>query len=203
MTKRWIKERKREYYYKKAKKEKYRSRAAYKLKQLNRKFDLIRRGDKVLDLGAAPGGWMQVSREAAGQEGFVLGVDLDEIKDFGLENVKGIQGDFTEEEMVGRIKTLLPKADVVISDASPDISGVWDIDHFRSVELCRSALAIAREILKPGGNFLAKVFQGGGLEDFFREVKGEFSYAKRTKPRASRGRSAEVYIIGKGFLRRR
>lgn len=203
MTKRWIKERKREYYYKKAKKEKYRSRAAYKLKQLNRKFDLIRRGDKVLDLGAAPGGWMQVSREAAGQEGFVLGVDLDEIKDFGLENVKSIQGDFTEEEMVGRIKTLLPKADVVISDASPDISGVWDIDHFRSVELCRSALAIAREILKPGGNFLAKVFQGGGLEDFFREVKGEFSYAKRTKPRASRGRSAEVYIIGKGFLRRR
>ena len=197
MTKRWIKDRKKDYYYKKAKAEDYRSRAAFKLKQLNEKFRLIKRGDRVLDLGAAPGGWMQVTREIVGREGFVVGVDIEHIQDFGVENLKAIRGDFTKGETVDEIKAALPKADVVISDASPDISGVWDIDHFRSVELCRSALKIAKEVLKPGGNFLVKIFQGGEAEEFFREVKKEFSYVKMTKPKASKNRSSEMYIIGK------
>lgn len=190
---------KKDYYYRKAKKERYRSRAAFKLKQLNEKFRIVKKGDVVLDLGAAPGGWMQVLREIVAEEGLVVGVDLDDIKPFKFENIKAIKGDFTKDEVAGEIKKIIDSADAVVSDASPDISGVWDVDHFRSVELSRSALSIARDILKPGGNFLVKVFQGGETEDFFREVKGAFSYTKRTKPRASRDQSSEIYIVAKGL----
>lgn len=108
MSKRWLREKKRDYYYRKAKAEEYRSRASFKLKQLNEKFRLIKKGDKVLDLGAAPGGWMQVAREIVGSSGFVLGVDLTKIKDFGPENVKSIQGDFTQKETIEKIKEILP-----------------------------------------------------------------------------------------------
>lgn len=189
---------KKDYYYRKAKKERYRSRAAFKLKQLNEKFRIVKKGGTVLDLGAAPGGWMQVLREIVADEGLVVGVDLDDIRPFKFENIKAIKGDFTKDEVAGEIKKIIDSADAVVSDASPDISGVWDVDHFRSVELSRSALSIARDILKPGGNFLVKVFQGGETEDFFREVKGTFSYTKRTKPRASRDQSSEIYIVAKG-----
>lgn len=199
MSKRWLREKKRDYYYRKAKAEEYRSRASFKLKQLNEKFRLIKKGDKVLDLGAAPGGWMQVAREIVGSSGFVLGVDLAKIKDFGPENVKSIQGDFTQKETIEKIKEILPSCDVIISDASPDISGVWDIDHFRSMELCRSVLAIAGEILKPEGNFQVKIFQGEHTGEFFGEVKDRFTYAKMTKPEASRSGSAEIYVVGKSF----
>ncbi|MEE9564345.1 MAG: SAM-dependent methyltransferase [Candidatus Hydrothermarchaeaceae archaeon] len=190
---------KKDYYYRKAKKERYRSRAAFKLKQLNEKFRIVKKGGTVLDLGAAPGGWMQVLREIVADEGLVVGVDLDDIRPFKFENIKAIKGDFTKDEVAGEIKKIIDSADAVVSDASPDISGVWDVDHFRSVELSRSALSIARDILKPGGNFLVKVFQGGETEDFFREVKGTFSYTKRTKPRASRDQSSEIYIVAKGL----
>lgn len=190
---------KKDYYYRKAKKERYRSRAAFKLKQLNEKFRIVKKGGVVLDLGAAPGGWMQVLREIVADEGLVVGVDLDDIRPFKFENIKAIKGDFTKDEVAGEIKKIIDSADAVVSDASPDISGVWDVDHFRSVELSRSALSIARDILKPGGNFLVKVFQGGETEDFFREVKGTFSYTKRTKPRASRDQSSEIYIVAKGL----
>ncbi|MFH1773360.1 MAG: RlmE family RNA methyltransferase [Methanobacteriota archaeon] len=199
MSKRWLREKKRDYYYKKAKEEEYRSRASFKLRQLNERFSLIKRGDKILDLGAAPGGWMQVAREIAGSRGFVLGVDLAKIQDFGFENVKSIQGDFTQKETIENIKEILPGCDVIISDASPDISGVWDIDHFRSVELCRSVLTIADGILKPGGNFLIKIFQGEHTSEFLNEVKKKFGYVKATKPKASRSGSAEIYIAAKGF----
>jgi len=188
-----------DYYYRKAKKEKYRSRAAFKLKQLNRKFKIIKKGDVVLDLGAAPGGWMQVLREIVTEKGLVLGVDLKNIKPLKFENVKTIKGDFTKNEVIDEIKETVRSADAVVSDASPDISGVWDIDHFRSVELSRNALSIARDTLKPGGNFLVKIFQGGETEEFFKEVKETFSYTKRTKPKASRGQSSEIYIAAKGF----
>ncbi len=196
---RWYKDKKNEYYYKKAKRERYRSRAAYKLKQLNRKFDLIRRGYKVVDLGAAPGGWMQVTRELVAKEGFVLGVDLEEIEELGFDNVITLKGDFTNKETVQKIIDTVGYVDAVISDASPNISGVWDIDHYRSVELCRSALEIATMVLRNRGNFLVKIFQGREVDDFFKEVKDNFTLAKRTKPKASRGKSAEIYIIGKGF----
>ncbi len=188
-----------DYYYRKAKQEKYRSRAAYKLKQLNEKFKIIKKGHTVLDLGAAPGGWTQVLREFVGSEGLVLGVDLSGIRPLEYDNVYTIKGDFTTPEVITQIKEKIGRADVVVSDASPDISGVWDIDHFCSVELSREALALAKDVLKPRGNFLIKVFQGCEVDDFWKEVKPAFNYAKRTKPKASRDTSAEIYIVGKGL----
>jgi 23S rRNA (uridine2552-2'-O)-methyltransferase len=200
MGKRWQRDKKRDYYYRKAKAEEYRSRAAFKLKQLNRKFNLIRKGDVVVDLGAAPGGWMQVAREIVGEEGYVLGVDIAVIEEFPFDNVTSIRGDFTTRATAEKIKEAVKQASVVISDASPSISGVWSIDHYRSIELCRHALRLCREILRPGGSFLVKVFQGEALEDFVKEMKKNFGYVKVTKPKASRSKSSEVYLIGKRFV---
>ncbi len=194
-----MREKKRDYYYRKAKAEHYRSRAAYKLKQLSEQFGLIKSGDKVLDLGAAPGGWMQMARELVGDEGLVVGVDLVEIEPLGFENALAIKGDLRSAETLAEIKRISQSYDVIISDASPDISGVWSIDHLRSIELCESALAIAQEVLKPGGNLLLKVFQGEEVQQLFGKVKGIFSLAKMTKPQASRGKSSEMYIAALGF----
>ncbi len=188
-----------DYYYKKAKREKYRSRASYKLKQINAKYKLIRRGDKVLDLGAAPGGWTQVAREIVNSNGLVVAIDLQKIKKFEHENVITLQGDFTKKETIEKIKGIAQSFDVIISDASPSISGVWDIDHFRSIELCRRVLEIAKEVLKPGGNLLVKVFQGSEINNFVNEVRKNFKYVKITKPKASRKKSAEIYVVAKGF----
>ncbi len=188
-----------DYYYKKAKREKYRSRASYKLKQINAKYKLIRRGNKVLDLGAAPGGWTQVAREIVNSNGLVVAIDLQKIKRFEHENVITLQGDFTEKETIEKIKGITQSFDVIISDASPSISGVWDIDHFRSIELCRRVLEIAKEVLKPGGNLLVKVFQGSEINNFVNEVRKNFKYVKITKPKASRKKSAEIYVVAKGF----
>lgn len=188
-----------DYYYKKAKREKYRSRASYKLKQINAKYKLIRRGNKVLDLGAAPGGWTQIAREIVNSNGLVVAIDLQKIKRFEHENVITLQGDFTETETIEKIKGIAQSFDVIISDASPSISGVWDIDHFRSIELCRRVLEIAKEVLKPGGNLLVKVFQGSEINNFVNEVRKNFKYVKITKPKASRKKSAEIYVVAKGF----
>jgi 23S rRNA (uridine2552-2'-O)-methyltransferase len=201
MSKRWQKDRKKEYYYRLAKSEQYRSRASFKLKQLNKRFKLIKNRDSVLDLGASPGGWMQVAGELIGESGYVLGVDLEEIKPFEEKNIVSIIGDITVKEIVKRIKSHKNTFDVVICDASPDISGVWDVDHFNSVELSRHALRIAKEVLRGGGNFLVKVFQGELINDFVSEVKREFELTKQAKPKASRQRSSEVYIVGKGLLK--
>ncbi|MEM3421727.1 MAG: RlmE family RNA methyltransferase [Candidatus Hadarchaeum sp.] len=200
MGRRWQLERRRDHYYRLAKLEKYRSRASYKLKQLNQRYGLLRRGDVVVDLGAAPGGWMQVALEEVGEAGFVLGVDLQRIKEFPNKNAVTIVADITDPSVVEKISERIPRpADVIISDASPLISGVWDVDQARSVELVRSALRIAEEVLAPGGKFLAKVFQGALMEDLLKQVKEKFEFVKVSKPSASRKGSAEVYVIGKGF----
>lgn len=201
MTKRWIKGKKKEYYYRRAKAEGYRSRAAYKLIQLNKKYRILKVGDRILDLGAAPGGWMQVARKLVGERGFVLGVDLVKIEPFEYKNVASIEADLFSEDVTLKIKEVMPVVDVVLSDASPDISGVWSMDHLKSVDLCSRALGIADELLKPGGNMLVKIFQGEEAEDLFGRIKSRFEYAKMTKPKASRGRSAEMYIVGKGFIK--
>lgn len=187
-------------YWRRAKKEGYRSRAAYKLMQLNKKFGLIRKGDTVLDVGCAPGGWMQVAREIVGESGYVLGVDLQNIPPFEESNVEALQADITRNDILTTIKERKEVFDVVISDISPNISGIWDVDHFRSVELSEKALGLAVELLRSRGNFLVKVFQGEGTQDFFAKVKAHFSYTKVSSPEASRKSSAEVYIIGKHFL---
>lgn len=183
-----------DYYYWKAKKEGYRSRAAYKLLQMNRTFKLIREGDLVLDLGATPGGWSQVAALLGAR---VVAVDINPMKH--LENVTFIRGDITLPETLEKIREISPDYDVVMSDASPKISGKWTIDHLRSIDLARASFSIAKEVLKPGGNFVVKVFQGEEIQKFFNELKPHFRFKKFHSPQASRKRSAEVYFIGKRF----
>jgi len=197
LPKAWVRERKKEYYYRKAKDEKYRSRAAYKLLQAAKKYRFIKLGYEVVDLGAAPGGWIQACRKIVGDNGFVLGVDLEQIQPFSSPNVRTIVGDVTETQTTQQIKEFLPRpADVVVSDVSPNVSGVWELDHARQIDLARYSLQIATSILKPRGNFFVKVFQGDMLNDFVKEVKTHFTFVKLIKPKASRARSAELYLIG-------
>ena len=197
MPKAWIQERKRDYYYKKAKAEKYRSRAAYKLFQAIEKYHFIKNGDVVVDLGAAPGGWVQAARKIVGGRGFVLGVDLKPVEPFPRSNVRTIIGDINEQETLEQILSMLPrKADVVISDASPNISGIWEVDHARQIDLAHQSLKIALETLRPLGNFFVKVFEGDLLVDFINKVKRHFEVVRIIKPKASRAKSSEIFVLG-------
>ncbi|MBN1323151.1 MAG: TRAM domain-containing protein [Methanotrichaceae archaeon] len=187
----------RDHYYKKAKQEGYRARSAYKLLQMNSKFHLIGKGDSVVDLGAAPGGWLQVAKELSG--GKVVGVDLEEIA--SLEGVITIRADITAPGTAELIlEALGGPCDVVISDAAPNLSGVWDVDHSRSIDLARQSLALAKSLLRPRGNFLVKVFQGDTFIEFLNEVRREFSRVQSHSPKASRKESAEMYIVGRKLL---
>ncbi len=186
-----------DYFYRKAKAEGYRARSAFKLQQINKRFRLIRRGDAVLDLGAAPGGWLQVAKEISG--GRVVGVDLLAIEP--IDGVTTIKADITTPETLELIvEALGGKADVVICDAAPNLSGNWTLDHARSIDLSRSALQVAESALKPGGNFLVKVFQGDTFLDYLSEVKERFRRAQSHSPAASRKESAEMYVVGQGFF---
>ncbi|MEM2910983.1 MAG: RlmE family RNA methyltransferase [Candidatus Bathyarchaeia archaeon] len=197
MPRAWLQERKRDFYYRKAKEEKYRSRAAYKLLQAAEKYHFIRDGDVVVDLGAAPGGWIQAARKIVGAKGFVLGVDLKSVKPFPQSNVRTIIGDIKEHETLQQILDMLPrKADVVISDVSPNISGIWELDHARQIECAYKALEIALEALKLGGNFFVKVFQGDMLDDFIKKVREHFEDVRVMKPKASRAKSSEMFVLG-------
>jgi len=197
LPKAWIQERKRDYYYRKAKEEKYRSRAAYKLFQAIEKFHFMKRGDVVVDLGAAPGGWTQAARKIVGSKGFVLGVDLKPIEPFQQSNVRTIIGDINEQETQEHILSMLPRrADAIISDASPNISGIWEVDHARQIDLAQQALKIALETLRPPGNFLVKVFEGDLLVDFINKVKRHFEIVRIIKPMASRAKSSEMFVLG-------
>jgi 23S rRNA (uridine2552-2'-O)-methyltransferase len=197
LPKAWVQERKRDYYYKKAKEEKYRSRATYKLFQAVEKYHFIERGDVVIDLGAAPGGWIQAARKIVGTKGFVVGVDLKPIEPFSQGNVITIIGDINEQETMEEIVNILPrKADVVISDASPNISGIWEVDHARQIDLAHQALTIALKTLGPFGDFFVKVFQGDMLDSYIKKVKKHFETVKVIKPKASRAKSSEIFILG-------
>ncbi len=188
----------RDFFYRKAKVDGYRSRAAFKLKQINEKFRIIKKGDIVVDLGAAPGGWLQVARELSG--GIVVGVDILPIDD--IEGVCLIKGDIRLENTIEKIKEKIKKdgADVVICDAAPNLSGTWSYDHARSIDLATSALVCARKILKQGGDFAVKVFQGDMFPDFLEKVRDNFGRVKAFSPEASRSQSAEIYVIGKQLL---
>ena len=196
MPKAWIQDRKRDFYYKKAKAEQYRSRATYKLSQTAVKYHFINKGDIIIDLGAAPGGWIQAARKIVGKTGFVLGVDLKPIAPFPQEYIRTIVADFTEPETVEQILTFLPrKPDVLISDAAPNISGVWDVDQARQIDLANQALQLALKLLRPGGNFFVKVFEGDMLNDFIATVKHHFEIVKFIKPKASRAKSSEMFLL--------
>ena len=196
LPKTWMQDRKRDYYYKKAKAEQYRSRATYKLSQTVIKYHFINRSDVVVDLGAAPGGWIQVARKIVGKTGFVLGVDLKPIAPFPQEYIRTIVADFTEPGTIEQILTFLPrKPDVVISDAAPNISGVWDVDQARQIDLANQALQLSLKLLRPRGNFFVKVFEGDMLNDFIATVKKHFEIVKFIKPKASRAKSSEMFLL--------
>jgi len=196
LPKAWIQDRKRDYYYKKAKAENYRSRATYKLSQAAAKYHFIRKDNVVVDLGAAPGGWIQAARKIVGKKGFVLGVDLKPIAPFPQEYVRTIVADINEPETPQQILDFLPrKADVVISDASPNIAGVWEVDHARQIDLAAQALKIALSVLRPSGNFFVKVFEGDMLADFVKTVEKHFVTVKILKPKASRAKSSEMFLL--------
>lgn len=184
----------RDYFYRKARKEGYRSRAAYKLKQISEKFKLIRKGNTVVDLGAAPGGWLQVAKELS--EGKIVGVDILPIEE--ITGVDIIKGDIRLDATVDKIREIIKKdgADVVLCDAAPNLSGNWSYDHGRSIDLATSALECAIKILKSGGNFAVKVFQGDMFPDYLYKVRQHFLKVQAFSPGASRKQSAEIYVIG-------
>jgi len=197
MGSQWQMEKKKDPYYKRAKGENYRSRASYKLMQINKKYKIIKKGTKVLDLGAAPGGWSQVAIEKVENEGTVVGVDLRKIKPFPEENYFFIRGDFTDEDIQEEIiEKLDGKANAIISDASPSLSGIKNVDHLRSVDLAESVTELAFKTLAKNGNLLIKVFQGEEFKNLTDKLRKKFKVLKTTKPSSSRKKSSEMYVIG-------
>lgn len=198
-SKKWLDEHVNDPYVKKAQVDGYRSRASYKLIEINEKDNLYRPGNSVLDLGSAPGGWSQVLAKAIGNKGRVVASDI--LPMDSIVGVSFIQGDFTEEAVYDQIVSELDdsKVDTVVSDMAPNISGVNATDQYTSIYLVELALDMARNVLKPGGNFCAKVFQGVGYEEYVKDVRSSFSKVVVRKPAASRPRSREVYIVAKGF----
>jgi 23S rRNA (uridine2552-2'-O)-methyltransferase len=190
-------------YYNRAKQEGYRARSAYKLKQLDETAGLLGEGRTVVDLGAAPGGWLQVAVERVGERGTVVGVDrqrIEEIEDDRGVSVEYVRGDMTEDDTVEEVVDLVGEADTVLSDMAPNMSGDYDLDHARSVHLARQAFAVADQVLASGGDFAAKVFDGRDLDDLREDVAEEFEYVREVRPDASRDASSELYLVGKGYL---
>jgi 23S rRNA (uridine2552-2'-O)-methyltransferase len=177
----------------------YRSRASYKLLELDERDKLLRPGMAVIDLGAAPGGWSQVAAEKVGTEGLVIASDILEMD--ALAGVSFIQGDFTEEQVLATILGELGerRVDLVLSDMAPNMSGMAAIDQPQSMYLVELALDLAKQTLSPGGHFLAKVFQGEGFDDYLWDLRGSFRKVVTRKPEASRARSREVYLLAQGF----
>lgn len=187
-------------YYKKAKQEGYRSRAAYKLIELQERFHIFRPGDYVVDLGAAPGGWLQVAAKFVGPSGKVIGIDLQAIAPLSDKSVILLQGDVTTREAEERIKEHFSRAaDCVISDLSPKLSGIRDADEARSLELNRVALEVTKRLLRPGGSFLIKSFVNQELRAFSAEIERSFRSLERTRPDASRKSSSEIYLFAKNY----
>ncbi|MEM2923236.1 MAG: RlmE family RNA methyltransferase [Candidatus Nitrosocaldus sp.] len=204
-----LEEAKRDYYRRLAKERGYRSRAAYKLLEMNKSFHIFRKGDKVLDIGCCPGGWLQIASSAVGSDGLVLGVDVremdvgkgrgDEGKGFGA-NVRFLCMSVEDDALVARVKAILDgETDVILSDVSPNLSGVWSLDHARQIHLSKRVLDIAKAMLKQDGSAVLKVFDGDMLKEFIDEVKMHFKKVYIHKPKASRKESSELYLVCKGF----
>jgi 23S rRNA (uridine2552-2'-O)-methyltransferase len=197
-SKQWMREHVNDVYVQRAKSEGYRSRAAYKLLEIAARDRLLKPGMVVVDLGAAPGGWSQVARTQVGVRGLIVALDLLDMAP--LPGVKFLQGDFSEDDVVRALGAVLAgrKIDLVLSDMSPNISGIAVSDQVRAMHLAQLALEFAVKNLKPGGSLLVKVFQGSGFEEFLRQMRTQFKSVVTRKPEASRGRSSELYLLGKG-----
>ena len=195
----WLKEHHDDIFVQRAQKEGYRSRAVYKLMEINDKDQILRRGMSVLDLGSAPGGWSQVAAKLVGEAGRVVASDI--LLMDALPDVVFVQGDFTEQETYDRIVASLndKPLDVVLSDMAPNMSGMPEVDQPRSMYLVELATELAERALAPGGAFITKVFQGEGFEPWFRQIRDRFDRVITRKPSASRPRSREVYIVASGF----
>ena len=195
----WLKEHHDDIFVQRAQKEGYRSRAVYKLMEINDKDQILRRGMSVLDLGSAPGGWSQVAAKLVGEAGRVVASDI--LSMDALPDVVFVQGDFTEQETYDRIVASLndKPLDVVLSDMAPNMSGMPEVDQPRSMYLVELATELAGRALAPGGAFITKVFQGEGFEPWFRQIRDRFDRVITRKPSASRPRSREVYIVASGF----
>ncbi len=198
-SKQWLKEHFDDVYVRRAQEEGYRSRASFKLLEIQEQDRLIKRGMTVVDLGAAPGGWSQVAANLVGDKGQVIASDILPID--SLPDVEFLQGDFTEQAVLDSLIKLLKdeRADLVISDMAPNMSGMRDIDIPQVMYLAELALDLTRTVLKPEGRFLVKVFHGEGYEELQKQLKSSFTSLKVRKPKASRARSSEIYLLASGF----
>ena len=195
----WLAEHVSDHYVKQAQIDGYRARAAYKLLEINDKDKIIRPGNLVVDLGSAPGSWSQIAGRLVGHKGRVVASDI--LPMDSLENVEFVQGDFTEDAVFEQIMGLIgdDKVDAVISDMAPNISGVASADQASSMYLVELALDMAQNVLKPKGDFVAKVFHGEGYDEYIKAVRQQFTKVAIRKPASSRARSREVFVVGKGF----
>jgi len=186
-------------YVKKAQKAGYRSRAAFKLLEIQEKDRVIKPGMRVVDLGAAPGGWSQIARDLVGDQGQVIALDI--LPMDPIAGVDIIQGDFREEEPLAQLRNLLgaEPVDLVISDMAPNVTGMASVDQPRAMYLCELALDFARERLKPGGGFVIKVFQGAGFDEYIKSVRQSFGRVVSRKPASSRSKSREIYLVAGNF----
>jgi 23S rRNA (uridine2552-2'-O)-methyltransferase len=188
----------RDYYRNLAKNAGYRSRSAYKLLQLNRSYGIFRPQHAVVDMGSAPGGWLQVAKQQVGVDGMVVGIDIAQVQP--IEGVTILRGSIVDTEIISTVlKIVGNRADIVLSDLSPNVSGIWDLDHSRQISLTRSALVVALKILRRGGTSVFKVFEGESLNGLKQELKDHFQRVYINKPKASRQRSSEQYIVCFGF----
>lgn len=195
----WLREHFNDPFVKQAQKDGYRSRASYKLLEIQEKDKLIRPGMSVIDLGAAPGGWSQVTSRLIGGQGRLIASDILEMD--SIPDVTFIQGDFTQDQVLQRILEAVGDShvDLVISDMAPNMSGTPAVDMPRAMFLCELALDLASRVLRPGGDFLIKIFQGEGFDQYLKEVRGKFDKVQMRKPSSSRDRSREQYLLGRGF----
>jgi 23S rRNA (uridine2552-2'-O)-methyltransferase len=189
----------RDHYFHRAKKEHYLARAVYKLEEIQKKYKLIRAGDRVLDLGAFPGSWLQLSSVIIGPSGRALGVDIKKLEHQFPRHVTTLERDIFEADVLDELASGYGPFDVVMSDMAPSTSGVRVADSARSALLVERAMEIARHTLKPGGHFLAKIFQGSEFHELLAEVKKQFEWVKVVKPDASRKTSREIYILAMRF----
>ncbi|MNF57793.1 Ribosomal RNA large subunit methyltransferase E [compost metagenome] len=195
----WLKRHVNDPYVKQAQKDGYRSRASYKLLEIQEKYKLIRPGMSVVDLGAAPGGWSQVTSRLIGGQGRLIASDILEMD--SIPDVTFIQGDFTQDEVLARILEAVgnSQVDLVISDMAPNMSGTPEVDMPKAMFLCELALDLAERILKPGGNFVIKIFQGEGFDVYLKDARKKFDKIQMIKPDSSRGSSREQYMLAWGY----
>ncbi|RON17981.1 23S rRNA methyltransferase [Pseudomonas brassicacearum] len=195
----WLQRHVNDPYVKQAQKDGYRSRASYKLLEVQEKYKLIRPGMSVVDLGAAPGGWSQVTSRLIGGEGRLIASDILEMD--SIPDVTFIQGDFTEDKVLAQILEAVgnSQVDLVISDMAPNMSGTPEVDMPKAMFLCELALDLAERILKPGGNFVIKIFQGEGFDVYLKDTRRKFDKIQMIKPDSSRGSSREQYMLAWGY----